>query len=242
MLQQNEYAVRVKRCPLWQDHSSVTFGMCMGNPNWEGPKFVALLEWASRHFSHINIALSDTLGRHNHTMLGVSSVKSMELAKKQGDLWLREHTPYLQQCETSYEVFRWDQWLAHPDFMNTQTRYDHLAKNSQPFSAMIARAIEEYLERYHRKGISLPTDAHLHCYNYLIEELAGTTLRAKTFGRSCRVYPSLEPEWLAFVRNHSISEFPMGLEQEYYVAVDFRKRTSALVLDHTQTATNHLAA
>jgi len=220
----NEYIVRVNACPLWKEHKAVTLGMCMGNPNWEGAKFVATLEWGARHFDFIRIALSDTLGRHNYIMQGMDPETASQKAFEQGEEWLAQHKRYLPFCGKPYEIVRWDHWLNHADFAEVHAKFGWLAQNNRVLAQALDTEITLHLERLRSRGLEVSGDGYKNCLSYLLEELAGTTLRARSLEKSCRIYPAPEPAWLEMVRNKLIPDAPMGLEDEYYVAINLRRR------------------
>ena len=226
MLPPTDYLVRVDACPNWKDHRTVTFGMCMGNEHWEGQKFVTLLEWAARNFDFIRVALSDTLGRHNFIMGGIEPNLAMQKALQQGNVWLDRHADYLRLCGKPYSVVRWDYWRNQPDFVEVQRQFESLASDNGQLSTLLTQEIEAYAERFRRRGLELSNDFARHCRAYLVEELAGTTLRARAIEKGCRIYPAPEQAWLKIVRAGLVPDAPRGLENEYYVAINLRRRKS----------------
>lgn len=224
MLPASNYVLRVDACPAWRDYRTVTLGMCMGNENWEGEKLVAVLEWVSRHFDFIRIALSDTLGRHNFVMRGMEPAEALWQALRQGDDWLERNTKFLKACGKPYGVVRWDHWRKHPEYEATHEEFKFLASNERQLADAVDREAAAFADRLAKRGLASSGDIFAHCRAYLIEELAGTTLRARAIERSCRVYPAPEPAWLKLVRAGAIEGAPRGLEKEYYVAVNLRRR------------------
>ncbi|MCL2468909.1 MAG: tRNA-dependent cyclodipeptide synthase [Alphaproteobacteria bacterium] len=222
----------------------MTFALCVGNPNWEGAKLEAILEWASRHFDLIRIAVSDTLGRHNYLMRGFTPEKALQMSSAEGDSWLKEHMHQLRLCGKPCEIVRWDKWRFHPEFNSIYDRYRDLAHHDKDLSKSIEKYITEYLKKLHHQGEPICPDGYQHCFEYVIEELAGTTLRARAFGRSCRIYPAPEADWIKLVRNQAIADAPSGLEQEYYVAFNLRRRkeTSIFCSSVDSALSHHIAA
>lgn len=224
MLDRTSYVTRVDSCPHWKNYANVTLAMCMGNENWDGEKFLTVLEWAARHFQVIRIALSDSLGRHNYMMAGMDEVTAEACARREGSAWLDEHEEFLEKCDKSVFVTRWDRWKNDTSFNEVFDKIEFLSRNNDVLSEAIKRDIRTYELRYLRRGQLTGKNFEEYCRAYLLEELAGTTLRARAMPCSCRVYPAPEPESSKLIRSGLIKDAPLGLEEEYYVAINLRRR------------------
>ena len=233
MLERTNYVVRVNSCPLWPNYKAATLAMCMGNANWQGEKFLTVLEWAARNFEFIRIDLSDSLGRHNDMAFGLSEKEALEKNLQMGREWRDEHEAYLKLCGRPYSLIHWDHWRNHTDYEATHTAFEAAVISNPKLAAAVDADISTYANRLRNRGEDIPEAWSETCRNYLIEELTGITLQARdtaTAGgyRTTRVYPSDEPQSSRLVRANEINEAPHGLSNEYYTAININHRKTAV--------------
>ena len=121
MLEPNRNRLRVKGCPEWVGYGRCTLGISVGQPNHEGGKFAATVEWAARHFEHIRVDVSDTLQRHRLMGAGASPVEAGRASRRAGDDWIMRALPVLSGGGRAYTVVRWDDWLRRRRFAALKT-------------------------------------------------------------------------------------------------------------------------
>ena len=236
MLEPVLYRVRVNSCADWVAYSSCTLGISVGQPYHEGGKFAATVEWAARHFEHIQVDVSDTLQRHRLIGEGVSPVEAARASLREGSRWIARAMPVLGACGQPYTITRWNEWLRHADFPAVHAAYSRHAASDPILRTAISADIDGFIARQVKHGGGIADAVRMASRAYLIEELAAITLQGRA-QRSARIYPGPELASFRAVRDGSVAGAPAGLERDYYVRVNLERRKAPAPLPHAARLT-----
>lgn len=223
------YRAVPKSCPLWPQYQNATLGVSMGNKRWHGEKFVAILAWAESHFATIRIDVSDALYRYNIMADGKNESAALHMAEATGALWLAQHQDAIHDCKKPISVVRWRHWLDHPDFATTLVQFQHTLTQDVVFHEALEQDVTNFLARNTDNTALTAT----YCRAYILEELAVITLQARAQG-GARLYPGAEMESLKLVRKRLVATAPLGLEHDYHVMLELKRRNKADQLPATQ--------
>ena len=216
-----------QKCPL-KDRAEFGFSKCLmpisiGQKCHEGDKLSATIELVNRSFKSCVILIDDSVQRH--TLNIISPEKKLnelyEQSIREGDGWLLRNKHIVNSIKIPFYIIRWDKWLYHENFNLKYEKVDKLYNNNASYRESIDINIQEYVERFKKKGIAFDEKhAFSCCLNYLKEECAGMCL---WIDESCEfeLYPS--------GRNHAMQATYDLLIKPYYpnllrsVGVRFKK-------------------
>lgn len=129
----------------------------IGNPKYEGEKFVALMEWAKRRYKRVDVIVSDTLQRHN--LPEPDSAATWNKTRREGLAWIKRN----RTASKGVELIMWDDLLAHPAYKAATNEIANAVKKTA-----IREEIENTARRFtQRNGSSVTAST-----DFLLEELA----------------------------------------------------------------------
>ncbi len=206
-------------------YCSVTISI--GQKAQEGYKLAATLNLINKHFKHCTIMVCDTLQRH--TLAIDNNFKDEELyniAKKMGDSWLKNNTPYFKEFNIPYQIIRWDSWLIHTDYKNKRNLIDSLFDEKNDFRQAFYQVTDQFYERYKKRhsfqNVNLDF-LYSCCLKYLKEECAVMLLWADK-GYNFEIYPSKRNKAMEATHEYLIKpRFPDVLKP---VALEIRTITA----------------
>ena len=94
----SQYKVIVRNSQGWRNHKAATLGVSVLSPNWQGHKFISIIEFAAAHFETIRVDVTDALYRHNFMAKGISSEQALIQSNALGALWLAQHQDIINAC------------------------------------------------------------------------------------------------------------------------------------------------
>lgn len=168
-------------------------GISLGNPNQEGAKFEAILDWASKHFDKFVVIIFDTLYRHNYLLEhGGNMAKAFEMARHTGKMWHLDHQLILDAHKDKIvNVHTWENFRTDPNFTDRMDQLIRLEASSPVFRGYLDQNIAQYFSRGNREGLPQDEKAKIaeRARLFILEELAGYSIIADKY-RAARIYPS----------------------------------------------------
>jgi hypothetical protein len=153
----------------------------------------------------------------------VAEARACEL----GATWLERHQATIDACPVKPDVIRWGRWYEHPEFTGILDGFNR-AYQSSP---ILRQAVESDVDGFFRRQGRQPTTTdRQHSHDYLIEELAVSTLQGRALP-SLKLYPGDELLCMNVVRRGLVAEGPRGLEREQFAKVKFHARSFAVYPD-----------
>ncbi|HEY8963210.1 MAG TPA: tRNA-dependent cyclodipeptide synthase [Alphaproteobacteria bacterium] len=227
------YKVFVKDKGLWQAHTTARLHISVGNPKHDGEKFYALTEWAAARFDHVTLIVSDTLQRHNIALTsGIDEDIAHIISRKQGDLWLARNQRAIQNLP-HVTITRWDQWLNHPDYVETYNALFALYRNEPTVRQAITQKAEGFNTR-HASDNDLQQASSAQIINtsihYILEEVAAFAIMFAD-DESINIYPG---DWFKdifeTVSDHNNSPLLESLAVTEYLRVDYVRNKSPFAI------------
>lgn len=168
-------------------------GISLGNPNQEGAKFEAILDWASKNFDKFVVIIFDTLYRHNYLLQhGGNMAKAFEMARHTGKMWHLDHQPSLDAHKDKIvQVHTWETFRTDPNFTDRMDQLIRLEATSPVFRDYLDQNIAQYFSRGNRDGLPEEEKAQIaaRARLFILEELAGYSIIADKY-KAARIYPS----------------------------------------------------
>jgi tRNA-dependent cyclodipeptide synthase len=222
--QNGQYAVRVKYGPDWKVFDTVRMEISVGQPYHEGEKLVCTLKWANDRFDKVALLVNDTLQRYNLMFdEGLIEKEAQSRTFRAGDEWIRRNIKPIVKSRAS--IFRWNDWLASPDYNKSETAVKNLYQTNLEFRNNIEHAISEVWDRRTLKDPDLMPRKEEFFENsrrYLLEETAVFSIIYKTIP-GISAYPgSFHEMWAMFV-DREVPGAPEGLKNSHCVRIDFRR-------------------
>jgi hypothetical protein len=151
-------------------------------------RLFAMLKLVFQNFATCTIALGDTLQRHTMAIqTGRTSADCYQQAKLLGDQWLATHEKICKDYEDRIKIIRWDEWLNHPLFKDSEKMIKDEIENDAIYCDYFHESIDTYLNRYENRlrpsNLFNRKKAEALCLAYLIEECAALCIWPTT---SCR--------------------------------------------------------
>lgn len=221
------YKVCLTNASPWKEYDKSRLHISVGSEKFEGDKFYALCEWAANRFDQIIIVLSDTAQRYNLLMQNKMSVNEAWIKSKyEGDLWLERNQTALDLLN-SKTLYRWDDLIKHPDYLNTRLEIARIYNGRSSFFAAVNDTIETFLHRNATKA------NERNCWLYIMEELAAFHILFKEHS-AINVYPG-SPIEVAY--NELAVEEPNTFTRSRWQQVDFIRNKA-----HSHWKTDQIAS
>lgn len=149
----------------------------LGQDSKNNARFSALLKLIFQHFKSCTITLGDTLQRHTLAIQTErTSADCYQEAKLLGDQWLATHEKICKDYEDRIKIIRWDEWLNHPSFKDSEKMIKDEIQNDAIYRHYFHQSIDTYLNRYENRlklsNLFNRKKAEALCLDYLIEECA----------------------------------------------------------------------
>lgn len=211
--------------------SSCSLTISVGQSSHESDKFLATINLVSKSFQRCFLNVCDSLQRHTISLeKGISIEKAHVLSKKMGDEWLERNRNVFGQLKVPYEIIRWDEWLLHPNYLESAEKIENLYQNSEFFKKHIQIAANLYLNRYKKRN-DKDENFYVSMYNssmrYLKEECAVMLLWVNA-GYNFEIYPSLRNE--ALVATYEMLIGPYYSQVLKPLALKFKKRLNNKII------------
>lgn len=101
-------------------------------------------------FKTVDISLADSIQRYNLIWQhDITPKEAQKRANSMGDAWIAYYLPLIPGREP--KIIKWDHWLEHPNFKNSQNFIELYYKKDKDFQNSINDAAIEYLSRYNNK-------------------------------------------------------------------------------------------
>ncbi len=105
------YKICPKNSVPWSEQDHVRIQISVGQPNYEGDKFYAFLEWANTRFETVTLVVSDTLQRWNMLFEQETTVENAwNQSRQAGDEWLVRNG-HMIETVSGLHILRWDDCL-----------------------------------------------------------------------------------------------------------------------------------
>lgn len=213
---------KVKNAPKWKEYKTCSLGISLQSPNHVGEKLAAMVDWVNStgHFERCVVDLSDTLHRHNLSVLhNVPLAAAHKMAADLGNEWLDSNRKILDQLDIPCEVVRWDHWLPHADLAANRKAFDNAFERDENFRNALLRDVGHFFERTQGKSLENVPDSEIKLsMEYLLEELAVHAIFFKEYP-CATIYPGRQQESFRLVREGLVADVPKGMTQSCYVPI-----------------------
>lgn len=185
----------------------------VGQEAHESDRFEATVDLVNSSFKFCTVSLYDSLQRYTMALNSLHNENYFHnVATHEGDKWLERSAKYLNKLTILKEIYRWDRWLNHPNFLRQLDELETLIKNDPVYKAAFDTTIDKYLLRYCKNLSSLSNfnkgRARKLCFNYVLEECAVLCLWPE-LNVQFDIYPSLHNEAIEETRRRFIlSNYP----------------------------------
>ena len=114
----------------------------VGQQTHEGERFLSTVNLLNESCASCIILMGDSLQRHTMALIGSDTADSFyEPSIKEGDLWLERNKKYYSKLKTLKKILRWDTWLQHKNFIETQNKILALIKKDPTYKAAFDNSI-----------------------------------------------------------------------------------------------------
>lgn len=195
----------------------------VGQAYHEGDKFIATMDLINETFRSCKIMVCDTLQKHSLKIMdpALSDDDAYQKALLLGEQWLERNSNAYSYLDIDVEIYRWDQWLRHPEYSIYRAEVENLYKENSDYRAAIHATIEKFLTR---QNMSNNTTAFNLSKIYILEECPILIpLWAKT-GCEFVVYPRFRTPAMAKTYQYFLGDKNIDLLRE--VALKFNHRVT----------------
>lgn len=209
-------------------HRRCYLGISIGNPQFRGDFFEALLQWIAEHFDACVIVVGDYLQRFNEHIFYNRQGKEAEIeALRMGDNFFEESAKVLAGLsKKQFQITRWKSYLDSTEFHEAKKTLEELFVSSYEFRESIDKTSSEFISRQvknkkstivnKKTAIALSTQ-------YLLEEIAVFNVLVER-GWAVEVYPGPEIPVLIDIANGKFDSIPPALKQRINVELRMSKR------------------
>lgn len=207
----------------WQNFKICTIGISIGNPNCQGERLEAIVNWlnSTSNFEACMIDLSDSLNRYNIMLEdGIDEEAARAVAIEQGTQWLKDNQHILDKLNVPFKVTRWEKWLLNPKVSEYKAEFYKAFENDKTFREAVLADVENYHNRHDRSAWNVNNLGRMK-YNigYLIEELAVHSAIYDA-GPVASIYPGEQQTSFRLVRNGSVENVPTGMQNSHFVRMN----------------------
>ncbi len=207
----------------WQSHEYCTFGISIGNPNCDGEKLRAMVNWLNEqsNFKGCIVDLSDTLNRYNVMVEeGVNEETARAQSVQDGQEWLARNKATLDKLKIPYKVVHWSTWLGDPVIKEYERAFYDAFKSDEQFRSAVLADVNRYHERHDRSLWEIENISRMGpSIQYLIEELAVHS-RMYERGPCATIYPGVQQSSFEMVRAGKVANVPTGLQSSHFVRMN----------------------
>ncbi|MFQ6550592.1 tRNA-dependent cyclodipeptide synthase [Aestuariibius sp. 2305UL40-4] len=209
----------------WSDFQTARLQISVGQPYHEGEKFAATLEWCRPRFKGVVICVNDTLQRYNAMFeLGLSDDVARQRSVAAGSDWIARNLGSVTD-DPIFEIRRWNDWLADPDYLETHRAILALDKTNPDFAAAISADIERIWARRHAndpEAYSMYRRAAFQELSrvYLLEEIAVFSLMFAQ-ETAIDIYPGSALFAAQVFQGRKVAGAPAGLGRGHFCRIDF---------------------
>ncbi len=143
------------------------------NPYQQGEKFRATLQTINASLRSCTIIVGDVLNRRylQSSYPDKNSAELYNIAEKLGDNWLLKHQSMIEQeLKIPYEIFRWREFLNHPQFPQKLSEVKNLFASNYEYKTAVHNTISDFLTRK-TNNLELKI-SYEEALEYLLEECA----------------------------------------------------------------------
>lgn len=212
----------------WRSFKQCELGISPGNAYHEGQKLESILAWATEHFDHCLLTLSDTMYRHNFMAQGLSADSALIASEKLGQNWLAQNQSALMPYLEKIKIKHWNEWLHHPDFEKTHNELMKYIAKSYDLKQALNLDIQSFMARKIRQG-QMPdlVKMRYHSFNLITEEISCYILIGRS-GSYARAYPSHDMHSFAFMRRPQTPVSLKGFENITHIELTLNRRAAPL--------------
>jgi hypothetical protein len=216
------YKAKVKNCPEWRNKRICSLEISVGNPNQEGEKLLSLIQMVNKNFDVCLINLADTLQRHNLYTGDMDEAGSKMSALIEGNLYLMRNAEIIEQLRIPYQIIRWPNWQAHPDFDPVHEDVRAFYFLNEQFTQLVDEDAKKYLGR--NQFSPEEYDARMQkSIDFILEEAAAHILMAREFSPVC-LYPGKRMKSLDYIAQTTVPSSISGLGQSTYARVVLNRK------------------
>lgn len=199
-----------------------------GQPYYQGDKLAAIVEAINRYgFKECHIMMGDVNYRHTLRVLSSEPEEVLQRqAREIGTKWLEENE-YIYRNLNNYKVFRWENWLFHPQYVFYRQKLDDIYEHDQTFKeTFLSSALEFMARQVHPPSIEINEQHAINCcLEYLKEECTIIMPLWAEMGYRVIIYPNkmltaMEATYNALVLPHNLCHW-LSLRFEKKTASDF---------------------
>lgn len=232
----SNYRISISGAPGWNQKSTCSLEISIGNTRQTGDKFAAMVEWAERNFQSCLFHIGDTLYRHNYEAAGHTPAAARDLSVKAGDQWLAEHRDIIESCRIPYEIIRWQHWLDDPAFGPLHSAIRDLYLSDDDFRRFVMADVWTFMERQQDRIQAIGPEKFISsCIAFLLEEAAGDTLLSRTHDIA-RAYPGPQLETFRYLARPDTPAAVAGLGRDVFTRISLKKRRGAESADAGDSA------
>ena len=221
-----EYKVCVQSSPSWRNYSRLRLRISVGQPNHEGAKLQAAVDWINRNPSvtEIQISVGDFLQRHNIIACGEDEERAGYMSLLAGTLWIERNESILSGLQPKWSFTRWTDWFDTDEFHKTHAAVLRLETDDPAFKEKIDLDTSLIAQRKELRGESIPKDFIQHSYNFITEELAVFAMQSRHLP-AAEVYPGKPLETVRYLYGkEDLPELLAPFKTRYAVRISFEKR------------------
>ena len=175
---------------------AIVLPICPRSKAVNGRNFRVTLEALKEKATHLHIVLCDTLDRYNVGNWVDKTDKNWgsELqALTNGNDWLKENLPVIEEHFDSFDIKRWNEVRQHPDFDKSLALMRRLYVSNSNMRQIVDNVASHYLvdKEQRQRQRDLPFNGTLEkqrSVSYLLEEFAGDTVYNKWYKGLPEVY------------------------------------------------------
>ena len=175
----------------------------VGQEAHEGERFKSTIDLINKSFQSCTISLYDSIQRYTMSLSSDHEPDFFhDMANAEGSLWLQRNQKYLDKLDISYQIKRWDEWLAHLDYAKNFYLIQRIYKSDQDYQEAFNVASKKYITRFCKQNQNELENSMIiesRCKDYLMEECAVLSLWA-TLGYAFEVYPNPHNEAIEATR------------------------------------------
>lgn len=195
------YKVQARGDTDWRLFDTCRIEISVGAEYHEGAKFKSSVQWATGRFDRVVFHVVDTLQRHNISFEKKLSIgQAYKEARLKGDRWLSRNMDAIKLVSNKLEIYRWDDWKQHPDFVENRKKLMTLYRTNAKFM----KAVNDKMNGFWKRKSQLMSNIYSedrreqfekNTLDYCLEELTGAACFYKDVN-GITAYPgSFESVW-----------------------------------------------
>lgn len=172
--QDGYYKIKAKGGYTQYGDNECLIGISIGNPNYEGLKLEAILNWAYDRFKTVHVMVADTLQRFNLTYLeDIDTEHARERCLKNGQNWVNENKDLL----SSSNIILWDDLITLEQTIDYKARLELAYESNLKLRYEVDKTIKKIHNRLYKSDSDLYSiyrfkEFYEASKNFILEETA----------------------------------------------------------------------